>query len=32
MKFESFMLYVLLLFMFRSYAHEGEIFVKNASF
>jgi hypothetical protein len=32
MKFVSYMLYVLLLIMFRSYAHEREIFVKNASF
>jgi hypothetical protein len=28
MKFVSYMLYVLLLIMFRSYAHEREIFVK----
>jgi hypothetical protein len=29
MKFVSYMLYVLLLIMFRSYAHEREIFVKK---
>jgi hypothetical protein len=32
MKFVSYMLYVLFLLMIRSYAHEREIFVKNASF
>jgi hypothetical protein len=32
MNFVSYMLYVLLLIMLRSYAHEREIFVKNASF
>jgi hypothetical protein len=32
MNFVSYMLYVLLLIMFRSYAHEREIYVKNASF
>jgi hypothetical protein len=32
MKFVSYMLYVLFLIMIRSYAHEREIFVKNASF
>jgi hypothetical protein len=32
MKFVSYMLYVLFLIMVRSYAHEREIFVKNASF
>jgi hypothetical protein len=32
MKFVSYMLYVPLLITFRSYAHEMEIFVKNASF
>jgi hypothetical protein len=31
MKFVSYMLYVLFLLMIRSYAHEREIFVKNAS-
>jgi hypothetical protein len=29
MKFVSYMLYVLLLIMFRSYAHEREIFVEK---
>jgi hypothetical protein len=32
MKFVSYMLFVLSLIMFRSYAHERENFVKNASF
>jgi hypothetical protein len=32
MKFVSYMLYVLLLIMLRSYAHEREISVRNASF
>jgi hypothetical protein len=32
MKFVSYMLYVLLLIMFASYAHERAIFVKNTSF
>jgi hypothetical protein len=32
MKFVSYMLYVLFLIMFRSYAHEREIFVKSTYF
>jgi hypothetical protein len=32
MKFVSYMLYVLILIMFRSYAHEREIFVKMLHF
>jgi hypothetical protein len=32
MKFVRYMSYVLILTMFRSYAHEREFFVKNASF
>jgi hypothetical protein len=32
MKIVSYMLLVLVLIMFRSYAHEREVFVKNALF
>jgi hypothetical protein len=32
MKFVGYILFVLILVMFRSYAHEREVFVENASF
>jgi hypothetical protein len=32
MKFVSYMLFVLFLAMLRSYAHEREVLLKNASF
>jgi hypothetical protein len=32
MKFVSYMLFVLILIMLKSYAHEREIFVKSVSF